>query len=372
MRTRIWGGLVIVALVTACGGGGGDGEEALCGQVLGTELVQPLLDVHEQQVQLDIEFVTVERTHLDSLGITWPLFSPIQTGRVVASAGAFCGATQAAATSVVGGVAGQVVLLPQGFAGQATLPLISPSPVTPNSGAMAFTDLAGPGTFTIAPEVALGVSGLDPVVGGQVLPSVAGAAGSSLNYLLTDSAGRTMFLTEVQADANTRVVSTPPIVTLINQSATIFVGTEFVPVTEIEPPLRDAVPVVNPGATAVEIGVSLEVTPVIRPDGNIQLFVVPQLSTVLVQSPEFTLDGTPSVAHAPVIRKIETVAQIAIQPGVTAIVSGIRDDATNMTTRGVPILADLPLVGSIVRSHNQLDLTDDLVLLITPHIVRND
>ena len=70
------------------------------------------------------------------------------------------------------------------------------------------------------------LNGLNPVPGGQELAAAPGTAGTSLMYLLTDDGGFAQFLSEVAAHANTRILAAPRIVTLANQQATIFVGTE--------------------------------------------------------------------------------------------------------------------------------------------------
>ena len=58
--------------------------------------------------------------------------------------------------------------------------------------------------------------------------------------------------------------------------------------------------------------------------------------------------------------------------GNTVIMGGLRDDATAVETTGLPILAKLPLIGTFLREHRQLDLRDDLLVMIRARIVRDE
>jgi type II secretory pathway component GspD/PulD (secretin) len=362
---------VALVLVTACGGSEEESEIAPCGQVLGEVLVQPLLDVHTEQVQLEVTFVTVRQMHLDSLGITWPNFAPVVSGSTGAMAGAACGPTAVTDTSVTGGVEDATVLVPQGTQGESNLPLVVPSPSSPNDGVLAFTNLGGPGDYTIQAsarrQTSIELTG-PPV---PILPPQPTSAGFSFNYLLTDSAGRQQFLTEVGADTETRIVSAPRLVALDNQTATIFVGTETPPVADLTQAHRDAVANLDASIQFAQAGVTLVVTPRVAASGIVQLTIEPEIRAAVVQpTTTFVLDQTTDVVlQVPIIERRQVKSDVLVQDGVTLIMGGQRDDMTMMTTSGVPSLAKLPVLGTFTHSHNQLDTREVLLLMVTPRII---
>ena len=368
-------GFAGLLLLVACGDGNGNGEPpppaGPCGQVLGEILVQPLLAVHGLQVQIEVEIVTVDETHLQSLGISWPNFEAIGAGASGATPGDACGPPTATDTSVTGGAENGVVLVPEGTSGMAGLPVVLPAPTTPNDGALTFTNMGGPGTFTIADARRQSILGLSDPPSGEELSPIAATGGISINYLLTNAAGRAQFLTEIGAHAASRIVSSPKVVTIDNQTATIFVGTEVPTVGEITQPYQDAVIDLDSAITFAEVGVTLRVTPSIPQTDIIRLTIEPRATAVVAElTTPFLLDGTTSsVAKVPIVQTRQLVTQVLVPDGATMIVGGVRDDTTMITTPGIPQLAELPVVGTLVRNHNQLDLRDPLLLVVTPRIV---
>ena len=59
-----------------------------------------------------------------------------------------------------------------------------------------------------------------------------------------------------------------------------------------------------------------------------------------------------------------------VRDGGTAVIGGIYQASDTSASDGIPVLKDIPVVGALFRSHSQKTLHDELLIFITPRIVR--
>lgn len=167
-------------------------------------------------------------------------------------------------------------------------------------------------------------------------------------------------LNAVRADGNSRLLSTPSLMTLDNESATILVGQE-VPVTTGEV-LADNNS--NPFRTTQrqDIGVRLEVTPRINAEGAITLTLRQEVSSI---------NGLLTAGAADLVlnkREIETT--LIVDDGDIAVAGGLLDQNETVSVERVPGLGDLPMVGGLFRSTRREGGQTNLMVFIRPTIVR--
>ena len=67
----------------------------------------------------------------------------------------------------------------------------------------------------------------------------------------------------------------------------------------------------------------------------------------------------------------KTTTSITVQDNQTIVISGIRTQTESETTNKVPLLGDIPLVGALFTSTDKADVTEELLIFITPTIVDN-
>ncbi len=159
------------------------------------------------------------------------------------------------------------------------------------------------------------------------------------------------------------VVSSPQLLVLDNQSAELQVGDE-VPIAT-----QQAVSVTDPEAPIVnsiefrDTGVILRVTPRVNKGGLVVLEIEQEVSSVVAT--------TTSGIDSPTIRQRRITSSVAIQGGETVALGGlIREEATRGSS-GIPYLSDIPVLGFLFGSRiNDQDRTE-LLVLITPRVVRN-
>ncbi len=160
-------------------------------------------------------------------------------------------------------------------------------------------------------------------------------------------------LSALESDGQAEVVSQPRVVTADRQTASIKSGEEI--------PYQQAS---SSGATSVsfkEAVLSLEVTPQITPDDKIIMdLVVNQDSRGEVTA------GIPS------INTNEVTTQVLVGNGETVVLGGIFQSEVATQTTKTPFLGDIPYIGRIFKRTEHIDERSELLIFITPKIIKND
>ena len=163
-------------------------------------------------------------------------------------------------------------------------------------------------------------------------------------------------LTEV---TDVKVVSSPQLMVLDNQSASLQVGDE-VPIITQSQTSEETTTVVN-SVQYRDTGVLLEITPRVNANGLVILEIIQEVSDAVATD---TSDiDSPTITQ----RRIEST--VAVQSGQTVALAGlIRDNRTDGVT-GIPILSDIPILGNLFKTTSvDLDRTE-LLVLITPTVI---
>lgn len=112
---------------------------------------------------------------------------------------------------------------------------------------------------------------------------------------------------------------------------------------------------------ASDQGIKVEITPFISPDGYVVMNLKPDYSTIREQAAggEYTL----------LTRRNLELSNVRVKDGETLVLAGLIQEDERQTVTKVPILGDLPLVGAFFRQSQNTISKEELVILITPHIV---
>lgn len=158
-----------------------------------------------------------------------------------------------------------------------------------------------------------------------------------------------------------KVLSRPYLVVRDGESASINSGDQ-IPI-QTESTSSDN----NPDVTRTSVqyrstGISLSVTPTINADGLVSL----ELSTETSNVP----DGSKDTLTPPITSRSITTSVFA-GDGQTVILGGLILDSTTITDSRVPILGDIPLIGSLFQKKGSSKNRTELMILITPRIIRD-
>ncbi|UCF16742.1 MAG: type II and III secretion system protein, partial [Phycisphaerales bacterium] len=112
-----------------------------------------------------------------------------------------------------------------------------------------------------------------------------------------------------------------------------------------------------------DIGIVLNVTPSINPDGLVNMTVNPQITTRSADSVAITEDLS---AEAFSTRSAET--KVAVRNGQTIVIGGLIEDQLTDTIKKIPLLGDIPLAGHLFKRTIKEKTKTELLIFLTPHV----
>jgi general secretion pathway protein D len=192
-------------------------------------------------------------------------------------------------------------------------------------------------------------------------------ADGMLTAIITDMSTFRVELDALAVAGRLKVLASPHVLTADNREASIHIGTEIPILTS-----QSNIPGVNTagGQTALvnnvqyrSTGVILRVLPQVNADGLVNLQVRQEVSDVDNNFQSTT--GSPAFTT----REAETTA--VVQNGDSLLIGGIIQETTSRGRSGVPYLMDLPVVGRLFRSDSDSVRRVELIVLLTPKVIRN-
>ncbi len=225
----------------------------------------------------------------------------------------------------------------------------------------------------------------------KVVPSVFGAKAASLAGMYPYNAGvEVLFkkltgnefeilLHALEEDVKTNTLSSPRILTLDNQEASILVG-YHTPILKSEVDAGDA----TTGSTQTqtldyyqEIGIRLNVVPQISQEGFINMIIHPSVTSSSSNVTATNTAGSGSSAitstvNYPIIDVREAQTQILMRDSETIVIGGLLKDVKSKSKIGVPFLSKIPLLGSLFTRETNDIAKVDLLIFITARVIEED
>lgn len=165
------------------------------------------------------------------------------------------------------------------------------------------------------------------------------------------------------ANDNVNVLSSPSLMVLNNQEASIMVG-DSVPTLTSSTSFNTGV-----GSTAsyqmVDTGVNLKIRPRVNNSGLVLMDISQSVNDAKKTSADFGTNQTPTITK----REIQT--NVAVQSGETIVLGGLIDDKNTYNRNGVPLLHELPLLGPIFGGTERSNIKKELVVLLTPRVMKS-
>lgn len=178
----------------------------------------------------------------------------------------------------------------------------------------------------------------------------------SINYSRLSDWELNAVLNAIETTTDARIISRPVLVMANQVTSKILVGervpyTRFVNETDSGNTLEEV--------DFIDVGIQLEVTPIIASDSMIIMQIDAELSQVLDKE----VQGVPRIGSR------EAHTRVAVKSGETAVIGGLRKEEMTTTVRGVPFLSSIPFLGRFFRSEDDLILQSELVIFMTPTLV---
>ncbi len=197
--------------------------------------------------------------------------------------------------------------------------------------------------------------------------SSSGAIGQQFpgfSYLYTGRTNIQAVLNAIESLTNVRVLSAPKLMVLNNREAQLQIGDQ-VPVTVQSSVATSGQnsPIVN-SVQLLDTGVILRVTPRANKSGRVILEVDQEVSDAS--------KTTSSGIDSPTIQQRKISTTVAVRDGETIALGGLILDSKSRGGSGVPFLRRIPLLGQLFGSTSRNDSRTELIVLITPRVVRSD
>jgi general secretion pathway protein D len=171
------------------------------------------------------------------------------------------------------------------------------------------------------------------------------------------------FLRALESQNRLEVLSRPQIMATDNQKANINIGQRVPFITNSQ--------ITDTGTTNVvvqyqQVGIILDVTPRINPDGFVKLTVAPEISSVS----QANVQISPGV-KAIIIDSRTASTTVTVQDGHTIILGGLITTSDQNVEDKVPLLGDLPVLGALFKSTHKEKQRKELLIILTPTVIRN-
>lgn len=221
-------------------------------------------------------------------------------------------------------------------------------------------DRGGSTEFTFSTTAGTFGNGISAALGGL----------TSLSFLNDDFSG---VLSLLETQGNVQVLSSPRVTATNNQKAVIKVGDDEYFVTEVsnQNTITSGSTTVTPNIelTPFFSGIALDVTPQIDANGGVLLHVHPSVIDTEEQEKVITLNEERFVLPLAQsnIRESDTV--IHANSGEIVVIGGLMQSMVSETDSKTPLLGDIPILGNLFKSKNDVETKKELVILLKPTVV---
>ncbi len=299
-----------------------------------TDFLKTMQVVIERQVMLEAKIIEVQLSDTHQSGVNWAAFG------------------QGTNSRVAGGVLGPGSVL------------------QPNGPVSAFTSRNTDGSVAFSSLLTANPASPASIIAGPGTPgTLFGLAFQTSNFAA--------LISFLETQGNLQVLSSPRIAALNNQKAVLKVGTDEFFVTNIttNTTTTGLTNTQSPTITTAPFfsGVALDVTPQIDENNQIILHIHPSVSRVIEKTQNIDL-GTSGTFRLPLasstIQESDTIVRVS-NTNIVAI-GGLMNEVTTRDSNGVPVLGNIPGVGSLFSSKSRSVRKSELVILIKPTVIEND
>ena len=213
--------------------------------------------------------------------------------------------------------------------------------LTPPAGSTSTQPFLGTTYSEVVPAAPLAGGTAPPLLGLQALTRTPLSLGIQLNLAVQRGVAK--------------VLANPRITTISGRTATIRAGENITVLTTAG---GSAGTVATTQLQTFQTGVSLDITPIVNSGNFISVTLHPTVNSL-----SGTNNGLPQISTR------DTQTTVTMQAEQTLVIGGLIEDTYQLTENKIPILGDLPLIGRVFRNSNKSAERDELVIVVTPHIV---
>jgi len=213
-------------------------------------------------------------------------------------------------------------------------------------------------------NVTTNLNGLGTSMGSALTPSATGGGAGGLYQIAGSEFQAT--LRAMATSGKAQVLSRPSIIARDGQLARIVVGQQV--------PLPSGVSYATSGANVIpiinvtynDVGIILNVTPFIGANGQVEMIVQPQISSVSANERQSLSEDV----SAPYIN-VRSADTVVVTPHAeTVVIGGLISNNQSQTEKKVPYLGDIPGLGNLFKTRAKSDAKTELLIFLTPYILK--
>ncbi len=197
----------------------------------------------------------------------------------------------------------------------------------------------------------------------ETVTSIPGGASFAVGRIRDGGTSIGALVRALSGDANTNILSTPHLVTMDNEEATINVGQTVPFVTGQFTGVGGEGGQVNPFQTInrEDIGIKLTITPKINEGDAVQLLIEQEVSSLSNQATAVDL----------ITNKREIKTRVIVDDGDIIVLGGLIDDTVEHSQERVPLLGSIPILGHAFRYQRSNIVKRNLMVFLRPQILRD-
>jgi type II secretory pathway component GspD/PulD (secretin) len=197
----------------------------------------------------------------------------------------------------------------------------------------------------------------------QPSPGLSSTAAGSLQIGNADKNDHQILIKMLETYGDVSIISRPKISVINNQEAKILVGEERPYVSSTTSQGSSGATVTSETPEFKEVGIKLNVTPSITPEGTIVMLLRQEISSITGTV------KTPNGNEIPIVEKSEAETRVKIADGRMLVIGGLIKKEKSNTRVGIPVLKDLPVVKHVFGSDSKQDKSTELVLFLRPRVI---
>ncbi len=165
-----------------------------------------------------------------------------------------------------------------------------------------------------------------------------------------------VFISALEAVTDGTVLANPKVLALDKQQGEVIVGSEFGYLTTTTTATTSTQTV-----QFLDTGTILSFRPFIGDDGYIRMEIHPEDS-----------NGGLNASNLPEKNTTEVTTNLLVKDGNTIVIGGLFRETSQSSRNQIPFLGNLPLAGALFRSQNDATTRQEIIILLTPHIIKDD
>ena len=203
--------------------------------------------------------------------------------------------------------------------------------------------------------------------GGLALPSglTAGVVSFPITIGGITFSNLSAIINAAQTNNDFNIISTPQLMTLDNEEATVIVAENIPFSTRVD----EGTAVTDRAIQSLEyrdVGTTLKITPQINEKRFVKLKIYEEISRVVSETSQIS---PTQVVLAPTTRKRTAETNVQVRDGQTVVIAGLVGDDVDVNVTKVPCLGDIPMLGWLFKSESRTTRRTNLLIFLTPYIV---